>query len=338
MADRRTFLKMLATMTAGVSGSKYAFSQEKKSEGDQLGEMLPTRRLGKTGKKVTMLGVGGYHLGSRKTERDAQEIIETALEGGVRFFDSAEGYQDGESEKRYGKFLTPKYREHVFLMTKVEQKDAASARKSLDESLKRLNTDYLDLWQMHTLESVEDVDERVAGGVLDVMREAKESGKVRHIGFTGHATPSAHKLMLEKTDIFETCQMPINICDPSFKSFIVNVLPTLLERNMGILAMKTLCEGALFNVPSERDESVTHPIIPNRVGVKEALSFVWSLPVSVVITGPDNADMVRQKIKLARSFTEISEGKRLELVAKVADYASGGAFEDYKYGEFLEDA
>ncbi|MHC4426522.1 MAG: aldo/keto reductase [Planctomycetota bacterium] len=333
MSDRRDFLKMLAGLTVGLNLAHESLGDEGGKESDSLGELLPMRPLGKTGKKVTMLGVGGHHTGDM-SERDAQETIEAAIEGGIRFFDTAEGYQDGESEKRYGKFLTPKYREHVFLMTKCEQQTLSDAKESLDESLKRLKTDYLDLWQVHTLESVEDVDERIAGGVLDAMKWARQSGKVRHIGFTGHATPKTHVRMLEKTDIFETCQMPINVCDPSYKSFILGVLPILLKRQMGVLAMKTLGEGAFFGTePSDdQEQQQVRPIVPNHLTVKDALHFVWSLPVSVIITGPDNADMLREKVELAKSFRKMSDDRRWELIEKVARIAVEGELEDYKYG------
>ena len=139
--------------------------------------------------------------------------------------------------------------------------------------------------------------------------------------------------MLQKTDIFETCQMPINVCDPSYKSFILGVLPTLLQRNMGVLAMKVLGEGAFFGRrPSDEEDRPNTAIIPGRLSVKEALYFVWSLPVSVIITGPDNAEMLREKIALAKSFSKMSEEKRWDLIEKVADIAVKGDLEDYKYG------
>ncbi|MHC4759245.1 MAG: aldo/keto reductase [Planctomycetota bacterium] len=345
MIDRRTFLKSLAAVTAGLSikGCNWPLRKET----DSIGPLLPLRPLGKTGAAVTMLGLGGHHIGGEMSERDAQATIEVAMEGGVRFFDTAEGYQDGESEKRYGKYLSPKYREQVFLMTKCEQKTMNDAMESLDKSLKRLNTDYLDLWQVHTLntdyldlwqvhtlESVDDVDERVAGGIIDAMTKAKESGKVRHIGFTGHATPATHMRMLEHTKAFETSQMPINVCDPSYKSFILNVLPVLLKRKMGVLAMKTLGEGSFTGRGPVFEENDIKPIIPDQISIREALYFVWSLPVSVIITGPDNPEMMREKILLAQNFTKMNEDQRQALIDRVADIASQGLLEDYKYGEF----
>ena len=163
--DRRDFLRVLAGLTAGVHTFGGCSLNGRAKTSDRLGELLPQRLLGNTGEAVTILGVGGSHIGGEMSDREAQATIEAAIEGGVRFFDTAEGYQDGESKKRYGRYLTPKYRGEVVLMTKVEQKDKASAMESLDASLKRLRTDYLDVWQVHTLESVEDVDERVRGGI-----------------------------------------------------------------------------------------------------------------------------------------------------------------------------
>jgi aryl-alcohol dehydrogenase-like predicted oxidoreductase len=322
----------MAALTAGFNIKGCTWPQQKQM--DSFGDLLPLRPLGNTRVAVTMLGVGGHHIGGEMSERDAQETIEVAIEGGVRFFDTAEGYQGGQSESRYGKFLSSKYREQVFLMTKCEQNNYEDAMQSLDMSLKRLNTDYLDLWQMHSLESVEDVDERVAGGIVDAMVEAKKSGKARYIGFTGHATPGTHLRMLEHTKAFQTCQMPINVCDPSYKSFILNVLPVLIERKMGVLAMKTLGEGSFTGRGPVFERENIKPIVPDQITIKEALYFVWSLPVSVIITGPDNPEMMREKILLAQNFTKLSEDQRQALIDKVADIASTGLLEDYKYGQF----
>lgn len=332
MIDRRTFLKTMTAISATLATPLWRDAFADTSVSDKLGQLLPLRPLGDTGEKITMLGVGGHHIGGEMSEKECQATIEAAIEGGVRFFDSAEGYQDGGSERRLGKYLVPKYREHVFLMTKCEQKNKNDAQISLDASLKRLNTDYLDLWQMHTLESTEDVEERIEGGMLDAMLEAKESGKVRYIGFTGHATPDTHTLMLERTQMFHTCQMPVNVCDTWYKSFISTVLPTLMDRNMAVLAMKTLGEGAFFKKMDFGAGLVS--VVPDLVSVKEALFFAWSLPVSTVITGADNAEMMKENIQLAKSFTKIGESERQKLIQKVADIATTGKFEDYKYGDF----
>jgi aryl-alcohol dehydrogenase-like predicted oxidoreductase len=333
MISRRDFIKAISFLTANLNLPLWADIGVKKN--DRCGDLLPMRPLGNTGESVTMLGVGGSHIGDMN-EKEAQKTIETAIEGGVRFFDSAEGYQDGRSEQYLGRFLTPKYRDEVFLMTKCEQNNYDDAMNSLESSLKRLNTDYLDLWQVHTLESVEDVENRVDGGIIRAMTEAKKSGKVHCIGFTGHATPRTHQLMLKITSEFQTCQMPMNVCDPSYKSFIVDVLPVLIERNMGVLAMKTLGEGSFVHgrMESKDSEKAVKPLVPHLLSIKEALYFAWSLPISVLITGPDNAEMLDEKIKLARSFANLTESDRQKLIERVSDVAVKGALEDYKYGEY----
>ncbi|MDH5602589.1 MAG: aldo/keto reductase, partial [Cyclobacteriaceae bacterium] len=188
--EKRDFLKYLTSLTAAMLLPFKGPGQPGPLR-DRLGEILPMRKLGKTGKEVTMLGVGGYHVGWT-TEKDAQEVIEAALEGGVRFFDNAESYGPHTAENRYGKYLTPKYRDLIFLMTKSYSKDVKTARKHFEESLSRMKTDYLDLWQIHSLQSPADVDTRLDDGFIDLVRELKESGKVKHVGFTGHADPNAH--------------------------------------------------------------------------------------------------------------------------------------------------
>ncbi len=321
---RRDFIAAVAGGTTAVMIQGAGAGEER----DALGAVLPRRRLGRTGVAVTMLGVGGYHVGWT-TERDAEEVIEAALAGGVRFFDTAESYNKGESERRYGRFLVPKYRSHIFLMTKSTAKTAAELRRHLDESRQRLNTDVLDLFQVHSLSNPQDVDDRLANGILDVLQEAKAAGKVRHVGFTGHANPEAHRRMLERTrgsELFETCQMPVNVVDPSYHSFIRQVLPELQQRGMALLAMKTLADGRFFSEKRMATRTVwktAAPIVPNRLSVAEALNFAWSLPISVLITGAENAGLIREKIALAKSFSALDEATRARLIARVADLADG---------------
>lgn len=322
---RRDFL---ATLTASTAAVLAASGQSAADTRDALGRVLPRRLLGRTGVRVTMLGVGGYHVGWT-TERDAQAVIETALEGGVRFFDTAESYQRGESERRYGRFLVPKYRDHVFLMTKSTAKTAAELRQHLADSLERLGTDHLDLWQIHSLSSPEDVDERLANGVLDVLAEAKAQRKVRFVGFTGHSNPEAHLRMLERTRDsrpFDTCQMPVNVIDPSFHSFTGQVIPELQRQNIALLAMKTLADGRFFNLKRQVDRVVwetAEPLVPGRMSVADALNFAWSLPISVLITGAENAELMREKIQLAGAFSALTAGERERLVAQAAGFADG---------------
>lgn len=333
MADRRNFLKSLAGAAAGLSLAGTA--QATTAERDRLGEILPKRKLGRTNEYVTMLGTGGYHVGWT-TERDAQEVIEAALEGGVRFFDTAESYNDGVSESRYGKYLTPKYRDLIFLTSKSTGGDAKTVQEHLEGTLKRLNTDHLDLYQVHAIATPDDVDSRIQHGVLDVLLKAKADGKVRHIGFTGHQNPFAHARMLERTkesDIFDTVLMPVNVLDQSYFSFIENVMPKALERNLGITSIKSLADGRFFASKKEANWTSDDPIIPNYLSIKEAMYFVWSLPVSVLISGNENATFMREKIALARSFSKLSEEQKAAYVEKVKKLASDGKVEYYKKQE-----
>ena len=329
--ERRSLLKWLGGFTAGLILSSQANARNKAREqtaSDRLGKLLPLRKLGRTGEAVTMLGMGGWHLGSL-SERDAQESIEIALQGGVRFFDTAQMYQSGGSESRMGKLLTPKYRDDIYLMTKTTARSKETALRDLEDSLRRLNTDYLDLWQVHTVENPDDVSDRIAKGVFEAMAEAKASGKVRHIGFTGHRQPQAHLKVLAETDIFDTCQMPINLADPSYSSFIERVMPELIEKNVGIIAMKSLANGGFFGGSSHGQHGDNPKIVPNRVSIAEAIDFVWSMPVSVLVTGFDNPQQMQEKIDLANSFTLMDELQRQELIDKVADLAGTGV-EFYK--------
>lgn len=333
--NRRGFLTTLAASTSTLAiGGTHTFSSSGISS-DSIGQVLPKRRMGNTGEAVTMLGLGGFHVGWT-SEKDAQEAIEAAIEGGIRFFDNAESYSKGLAEERYGKYLTPRYRDQVFIMTKTQAKDAKGAREHLEGSLRRMKVDQIDLWQIHSLRNPEDVDERLANGVLDVVLKAQEQGKVRHIGFTGHSNPEAHLRMLEKTPgiKFATCQMPVNVMDASYHSFTGLVTPVLQKRNIGLLAMKTMADGRFFGMKAMPNRGVVwqsdNPAIPGRLSIRDALHFVWSLPVSVLITGAENASLVREKVDLAKTFSGMSESQRNDLVARVADLAAEGKTEYYK--------
>ena len=333
MANRRTFLKSLAGATAGLT--LIGAAQAGKDYTDRLGVVLPKRKLGRTNEYVTMLGTGGYHVGWT-TERDAQEVIEAALEGGIRFFDTAESYADGSSEIRYGKYLTPKYRDLIFLTSKSTGGDAKTVREHLEGSLRRLKTDHLDLYQVHAIATPEDVDSRIQLGVLDILLKARQDGKIRYLGFTGHQNPFAHARMLERTkesDIFDTVLMPVNVLDQTYFSFMQNIMPKALERNMGILAIKSLADGRFFAKKEQADWTSNDPLIPNYLSIKEAMHFVWSLPVSVLISGNENATFMREKIALARSFSKLTEAQKAALIDKVKNIALTGKIEYYKKKE-----
>jgi uncharacterized protein len=336
--ERREFLKSLAGLTAGImipiSASSItqilsdSSTEQTTPSRDRLGDILPMRKFGKTGQMVTMLGLGGAHI-ANMTEREAQKTIETAMEGGIRFFDNAESYGSGLAERRYGMFLTPKYRDLAFIQSKSTARDAKTMREHLEGTLKRMNTDYLDLWFIHAVGSPSDVDNRIKNGVLDVVLEAQKSGKVKYVGFSGHADYKAHLRMLERTDALQACQMPINAYDPNYKSFINNVLPKLVEKGVAPIAMKTLANGGFFGGTSHFNHGDKPKIVPNALSVEEALYFSWSLPISVLVTGADNAVMLQEKIDLARKFKALDEKKRMALVEKVAGF-DGRLVEYYK--------
>ena len=336
METRRDFLRNMAGITAGMMLPAGWGCSGSQADSDTLGELLPMRKLGSTGEKVTMLGVGGYHIGWT-TEKDAQEVIETAIEGGIRFFDTAHSYGPGTSEERYGKFLVPKYRDHIFLMTKTTAPDGETLLREVDLSLKRLNTDHVDLLQLHAFQNPGDVDDRINNGVMDAIYSVKESGKARHIGFTGHQSPYAHLRMMERLSEFPgfaTLQMPLSIVDfASEHSFVRKTLPLALENKLGLLAMKTLAAGRYFGRTKISDEiswETETPVIPGYISVKEALYFSWSLPVSVLITGAENKALVLEKIEIAREFTRLTEEEKDLILDKASRAPDRDKVEYYK--------
>jgi aryl-alcohol dehydrogenase-like predicted oxidoreductase len=283
-----------------------------------------------------MLGVGGYHIGWT-TEKDAREVIETALEGGIRFFDTAHSYGPGISEERYGKYLIPKYRDHIFLMTKSTAPDGETLLKEVDLSLKRLNTDRVDLLQLHAFQNPGDVDDRISNGVMEAIYSVKESGKARHIGFTGHQSPYAHIRMMERMGEFPgfaTLQMPLSVVDfGSEHSFVKKALPLALENKLGLLAMKTLADGRFFEKKVMGDKlrwETSTPVVPDYVSIKESLYFSWSLPISTLITGAENKTLLQEKIDLAREFTQISEEEKERIFEKVSPAPDKDKVEYYK--------
>jgi predicted aldo/keto reductase-like oxidoreductase len=334
MKDRRTFLKTMAVATAGIMVAKPTLSGCSAAVSDRMGELLPQRLLGSTGEKVTMLGLGGAHIGIIMDEPTSEKVIEAAIEGGIRFFDNAWGYADGLAEERFGKFLVPKYRDISFIMTKTPARSGEKAMEHLETSLKRMKTDYIDLWQIHSVNTKEDVDRRLQDGVVDALVKAKESGKVRYVGFTGHNDYRTHSYVLEKTDVLETCQMPVNCFDPNYESFIINVLPALVERNMGVIAMKSLSNGGFFGGTRHMHGGDKPKIIPEVATMDEALNFVWSLPVSVIVSGAHDVGMLNEKIELAKSFRKMDEDKRNELVERLLKGGFEGKYvEHYKFNQ-----
>jgi aryl-alcohol dehydrogenase-like predicted oxidoreductase len=287
--------------------------------------ILPIRMLGSTGEKVTAFGLGGYHVGLSMDEKKAEALIERAMERGVRFFDNAVQYQQGLAETFYGKFLCPKYRDQVFLMTKSMGPTAEAARKDLGDSLRRLNTDHLDLWQMHAFESVDDVKRRIANGVIDVFAEAREKKKTRFIGFTGHSSQEAHRYFIdwctERGLRMDTCQMPVNAFDPHYDSFLIHVEPKLREHNIALLAMKTMAFGRAIKRAKELEPSI--------ITAKNLHEFVYSLPVACLISGCETVEQIDQNTAILENFTPMTEARRKELIEAVKPIA-GQKIESYK--------
>jgi uncharacterized protein len=281
---------------------------------------VPTRPLGATGADVSILGLGGYHLGLVDTQTEAIRIVHEAIGAGITFLDNAWEYHDGESEKRMGKALAKGKRGRVFLMTKVctHGRDAKTAMRQLEESLRRLQTDYLDLWQIHEVAYYNDPERHfMKGGAADALLAAKAQGKVRCIGFTGHKDPALHLKMLSYDFPFDTCQMPLNCFDATFRSFEQLVLPELAKRGIAAIGMKSFGGEA-----SMLKKKVVTP--------DEALRYAMSLPVAGTISGIDSRRVLRQNLAIARDFTPMSVAEMEALRQRVAVEAADGRFELYK--------
>ncbi|MFO8173576.1 MAG: aldo/keto reductase [Gemmatimonadota bacterium] len=286
------------------------------------------RTLGRTGEKVSVMGVGGHHLGlERVDEALAIRIVREAIDAGINFMDNSWDYHRGESERRMGKALRDGYREKAFLMTKVDGRSREAARRQLEESLRRLETDRIDLVQHHEVIRFEDPD-RVfrSGGAQEALREAREAGKVRFIGFTGHKNPHIHLHMLDVARdhgfVFDTAQMPLNVLDAHFRSFETLVVPRLVEEGVGVLGMKSMGNGMIL------DSGVATP--------QECLRYALSLPSSVVITGMDSLEILEQAIRIGTEFQPLSDEERRALLERTAEAAAGGGHELFKTSSIFD--
>jgi len=317
--ERREMLKGLGAALMGTLGRLRARATAPPEPGEAS---VPQRVLGHTGERVSMIGLGGYHIGiSRLGEADAIRIVRTALDNGMRFLDNCWDYNGGQSEVRMGKALRDGYRQKAFLMTKLDGRTAAAAAQQLDESLVRLQTDHIDLLQFHEVIRMEDPDRIFApGGGMEAVMRAKQAGKVRYIGFTGHKSPEIHKKMLETAFghgfKFDAVQMPLNLMDAHYDSFEKIVLPILIEHNIGVLGMKPLGDSVLLDSQTATAE--------------ECLRYALSLPTSVVITGCDSMEILQQALRVARSFRPLSGEERAALLAKTEKAAAAGSYEPYK--------
>ncbi|MBN1685371.1 MAG: aldo/keto reductase [Spirochaetales bacterium] len=275
---------------------------------------IATRTLGRTGEKVSMIGLGGANIGRQDSEQESISIIRTAIDGGITFMDNSWDYNEGQSEIRMGKALRDGYRDKVFLMTKIDGQSWKAATEQLEESLRRLQTDTIDLLQFHEIIRMSDPDHILAPGAgLDAVLAAQKAGKVRYIGFTGHKSPEIHLNMFTKAHergfIFDTVQMPLGVLDHHYKSFEKQVLPVLVENNVGVLAMKTLAAGYLPTSGIATKE--------------ECLHYALSLPVSVVITGFSSLAELGETLRAARNFTPMTGELRAALLARTAAAAGG---------------
>ena len=289
-------------------------------ERGQSNEMI-YRPLGKTGEKVSAIGLGGHHIGRPKDENEGIRIIRSALDRGMNFLDNCWDYHNGGSEVRMGKALRDGYRQKAFLMTKFDGRTKAAAAKQIDESLKRLQTDHIDLIQFHENIRMEDPDRFFAtGGAREAVLEAKKAGKVRYIGFTGHKDPAVHLRMLDEAAAnqfhFDTCQLPLNVMDAHFRSFSNQVVPRLVKEGIAVLGMKPMGDGIILK------SGVVTPT--------ECLHYALNLPTSVVINGCESMERLDQAFKAAQAFKPLSRAQVSTLLAKTEKPAVGGKYELFK--------
>jgi len=313
MMERRDFLKSAAALAALIALRDEAVAAP--------GE-IPRRTLGHTGQSVSAIGLGGYHIGqSSVSDQEAVRILRTGLDAGVNFLDNCWDYNDGRSEERMGRALQDGYRQKAFLMTKLDGRTPAAARQQLEESLRRLKTDHIDLVQIHEVIRMQDPEQAFQPGyIVDVLKQAQKDGKLRYIGFTGHKSPEIHLHMIETASrhgfTFDTVQMPLNVMDAHYDSFTTKVLPVARQKGMGILGMKPLGAGSIVK------SKVAEPV--------ECLHYAMSLPVSVTITGCDSMEILNQALTLARNFKPMPQAAMTALLAKTAEAAIAGRYEQYK--------
>jgi len=289
---------------------------------------IPYRTLGRTGERVSAIGLGGWHLGLERVDEPLSvRIIRTAIDRGINFLDNCWDYNDGASETRMGKALRGGYRQKVFLMTKIDGRSYAEATRQLDRSLERLETDCIDLVQHHEILRYDDphriFDEEGANRALV---DGQSAGKIRYIGFTGHKDPHIHLYMLdvarEHGFLFDTVQMPLNVMDAHYRSFAKLVLPELVKQGTGVLGMKPMANGIILK------SKTVSPV--------ECLQYALNLPTSVVITGVDSMEILDQACEAARTFRPLSDPELTALLSKTAQAAARGEFEPFKTSSIFD--
>jgi len=285
---------------------------------------MPTRPLGKTGQQVSILGLGGWHIGKCSLETDvptAVNLMHEAIDNGLNFFDNAWDYHDGMAEELMGKGIHDR-REKVFLMTKNCERDYKGSLACLEDSLRRMQTDYLDLWQSHAMCYDNDPDWLFEKGGLRAALEAQKAGKVRFIGFTGHKDPRIHVKMLGKPYVWASAQMPINVCDWHFRSFTQEVVPMCLEKGVGVIGMKSM--GGSMDGQNARMVQAGLATAP------ELLRYALSQPVSTLVTGIRTREDLQQALRVGRDFQPMTEAEQTALRSKVKDVAGDGRHEQFK--------
>jgi predicted aldo/keto reductase-like oxidoreductase len=322
---RREFLKVMtaagaSAATSGAGSAPAGQDRSEKPEDTVRGDMR-YRKLGRTGEEVSLIGLGGHHIGRQKDESESIKLIRSAIDRGITFLDNSWDYHNGGSEIRIGKALRDGYRRKVFLMTKIDGRTKKAAAEQIDQSLKRLQTDHLDLLQHHEVIRLEDPDRIFApGGAQEAVLAAKKAGKVRYIGFTGHKDPLVHLRMLEVARThdfrFDTVQMPLNVMDAHFRSFSHKVVPFLVKEGVGVLGMKSMGDGLIL-----QSKTVT-PI--------ECLHYAMNLPTSVVITGIDSMKILDQAIEAVKTFRPMTQRQVAVLLVKTVEAARSGRFELFK--------
>ncbi|HEU4721567.1 MAG TPA: aldo/keto reductase [Gemmatimonadaceae bacterium] len=311
--DRASFLKWLGT-TAG--GRLLLGARAREDASVRAPAALPERRFGRTGLMMPILGLGGWHFGDAGSERAARTLLETAIAEGIRFLDNAESYHAGTAEQWLGSAIESLgVRKQVYVMTKtfdLEQRGREVAARHLEGSLRRLRTDHLDLWQLHSVRSPDDTDRAFRrGGAMEYIFEMQRQGVVRHVGVTGHRDPFANLRALHYWDEgirFDAMQIPLNPMDYHQRSFQRHVLAELVKRDIAVIAMKTSADGRLL-----------------RSGVctaAECHRFAWSLPVSLAVVGMERPSLVRENARFAREFRPMSEAERRALIDRVAPQTS----------------
>ena len=337
--ERRDFLKtaIAASAPIAVGGMLQSFATEVWAGEPQPAAAAPSdetvkgdmtyRPLGKTGERISLIGLGGYHIGMQSDPQDSIRIIRQAIDHGINFMDNSWDYNGGESEIRMGNALQDGYRDKVFLMTKIDGRTKRTAAQQIDESLKRLKTDRVDLMQHHEVIRLEDPDRIFApGGAQEAMLDARQAGKIRFIGFTGHKDPLVHLRMLDMADKhdfhFDAVQMPLSVMDAHFRSFEKKVLPVLVKKEIGVLGMKSMGSGVILR------SNVVKPV--------ECLHYAMSLPTSTVITGIDSLDILRQDLEAVRVFKPLSSAEVAALLERTAQAAAEGRFEPFKTNSMFD--